>query len=341
MTRRRSRLARATRALMPRDERRRELTLGLLGLAVATVLIAAAAITYTVPLGERTYRADLVEAGAMKVGDSVRVAGVPVGHVRALELLADRVRMSFTVDSGIVLGEATTLDVRMLTAVGGHYLAVLPAGRDRLGGKIIPADRVRLPYSLARVFEDAARPVGEIDGDTLRRNFAVLGSSLTADPDSLRRMGQAASSLVDIMITQRADISRVLAVADEYLAATQDDAPRLFHLIGSLRRMEDAVFAYRQEIVAGLSITERLLARLTALRPVWDESLAPLVDELTALLPQLRGLGDTFGTALADVTDTLTRLRQLVTPQGTVAVDHSARVATVDAVCVPLPGAGC
>ncbi|MEU6561646.1 MlaD family protein [Nocardia nova] len=323
------------------DSRRREIRLGLLGMALVVVLLAAAVVTYELPLGKRIYRADLTEAGSLQVGDSVRVAGIPVGTVRGLELRADRVRLTFTVDRDVFVGDATTLDVRMLTAIGGHYLAVLSAGLHPLGDKVIPADRVRLPYSLTQVFQDAARPVADIDGTTLRKNFAALGSAMSASPDAVRRLGQAVDSLAGIMNDQRRDISQVLKVADEYVTAADHNSDRVFQLIAALRRVEDTVFAKNHEIVAGLTITGQLLSRLTALRPVWDSSLKPLADEVAAIVPDLRKLGADTGSSLAAVQRTLQRLQQLITPQGTVAIDRSAQVADVGPVCVPLPGAGC
>ncbi|WP_433561196.1 MlaD family protein [Nocardia sp. CA-151230] len=331
--------ARPRGAFASGDPRQRELRLGLLGLGLVVVVAAGSAVVYELPLGKHTYHADLSEAASIKVGDSVRVAGIPVGTVRGLDLLADRVRMTFTVDSDVFIGDATTLDVRMLTAIGGHYLAVLPAGQKPLGDKVIAPDRVRLPYSLMQVFQDAVEPVGEIDGVTVRDNFAALGSAVSAGPDAVRRLGQAMDSLVGIMNAQRDDISRVLAVADEYVTATDQNKQRLFQLISSLRRVEDTIFAHYHEIVAGLTVTNQLLARLTALRPVWDESLKPLADKVAEIVPELKELGENTGSALATVQDTLHRLQQLITPQGTVAVDQSAR--TLDAICVPLPGAEC
>ncbi|MEU1204987.1 MlaD family protein [Nocardia sp. NPDC005825] len=321
------------------NPRRREVRLGLLGLGLVVVVAAGSAVVYELPLGKHTYHADLSEAGSIKVGDSVRVAGIPVGSVRGLELLADRVRMTFTVDGDVFLGDATTLDVRMLTAIGGHYLAVLPAGQKPLGDTVIAQDRVRLPYSLMQVFQDAARPVGEIDGTTVRKNFAALSSAIAAGPDSVRRLGQAVDTLVDIMNTQRDDISRVLAVADEYVTAVDQHKDRLFGLISALRRVEDAIFVREHEIVAGLTVTNRLLARLTALRPAWDESLKPLVDKVAELIPELTELGTNTSAALASVQDTLQRLQQLISPQGGITVDQSDR--TLDGICIPLPGAGC
>ncbi|MEU2253595.1 MlaD family protein [Nocardia xishanensis] len=341
MNSRRYRFARLRAVFSPGHGRRRELRLGLLGLAVVVALVAVSAVTYALPLGKKTYRADLPEAGSIKVGDSVRVAGIPVGAVRGLELLADRVRLTFTVDSDVFIGDATTLDVRMLTAIGGHYLAVLPAGQKPLGDKVIERDRVRLPYSLMQVFQDAARPVGAIDGNVLRENFAALGSAIATSPDGVRRMGQALDSLVHIMSSQREDISRVLTVADEYLSAAEQNKERVFHLMGALRRVEDVIFANYHEIMAGLSITNQVLGRLTALRPVWDQTLEPLVSGVAELIPELREFADDAGSALATIQSGLGRLQQLTTPEGTVAIDQSAQIIDAGRICVPLPGAGC
>ena len=173
------------------ESKRRELRMGIIGAALVAALLAAAGLFYVLPLGKSTYIAHMSEAGAIKAGDNVRIAGIPVGEVKSVELDSDDVTMKFTVDDDVFIGDATTLDIKMLTAAGGHYLAVTPVGTKPLGSTPIPADHVHLPYSLMRAFQDAATPIAQVDGNTFRKNLASLEASLTTSPDGLREIGRA------------------------------------------------------------------------------------------------------------------------------------------------------
>ncbi|WP_405166487.1 MlaD family protein [Nocardia sp. NBC_01499] len=121
---------------------------GFAGLLGVVVVAAAFGLVYVADGDAATYTAQLSDAGATRVGDEVRVAGMTVGTVKSLSLLADRVEMTLTVDNDVFVGAQSTIDIRMLTIVGGHYVALHPAGTRPLGSAKIPSDHVTLPYNL-------------------------------------------------------------------------------------------------------------------------------------------------------------------------------------------------
>ncbi|MGA4791321.1 MlaD family protein [Nocardia sp. AB354] len=341
----RLRTGRAPRNRPPADHvrarARRELRFGIAGLVAVVAILAAVGIVYVLPLGKSTYRAELAEAGSVKAGDSVRVAGVPVGEVTALDLLDDRVRMTFTVDSHVFIGDRTTLDIRMLTVAGGHYVAVAPAGATALGSKPIPVDHVSLPYSLEQTFRDAAAPIAHIDAGTLRENLTALQQATTTTPEGIRRMGAALDSIVTILQQQNSDISRTLGVASEFGAALDSVKAQIGQLIGSIGSIETIAAGKRAEIREALSLTADLTSRLAALEPGWKNTLQPMSDALVTALPQLQELGKRLDGVLASLHGMGQRLQSLIGPAGVVTVDRSAAPMSLPAVCIPLPGQGC
>ncbi|WP_225728036.1 MULTISPECIES: MlaD family protein [unclassified Nocardia] len=315
---------------------RREFRLGLLGACFVAVVLLVTAAIYVLPLGKSTYTADLPEAQSLKVGDQVRVAGITVGSVTALDLRPDRVRTRFTVKSDVSIGDATTLEVRMLTAIGGHYLAVLPAGSKPLGSKIIPPDRVKLPYSLVRTLQDAAAPVAQVDGDTLRKNLAALQDSLDNSPDALRRVGRAMQSFVDILNHQNAEVSQALTVAREFLGTVEDSKGLIGQFVRQTGMLEIEGLNKRAEITVALNVTAQLLSRIAALEPTSREVLEPLAEKLRETLPQLKELGAQLDIALPQWKELRDRLVAATAGKDGVTVDQSALN-----VCIPVPGRGC
>ncbi|MFC9998611.1 MlaD family protein [Nocardia sp. NPDC127526] len=311
---------------------RRELRLGLAGAMFLALLLVAAGVIYVAPVGKSTYTAELSEAQSIKVGDQVRLAGIQVGSVTGLELRPDRVRMTFTVDSGTFVGDRTSLDIRLLTIIGGHYVALSPAGTAPLGSNVIPTDRVHLPYSLIRSMQDAATPLAQVDGDTVRQNFGALQESLDQQPDAIRRMGQALQSLVTVLDQQNTDVSRALTIADEYLAQINANKALLGTFVRKVGLLATVGLNKRAEILTVLDLTAQLLSRIAALEPAWRESLEPLAEQLAAAAPALRELADKLGTAVDSFAASADGLRRTITPEGGIPADG---------ICVPVPGKGC
>ncbi len=321
-------------------KQQRELRLGLFGVLLVVVAMVVTGAIYLLPPGKASYTADLTEAQSIKVGDQVRVAGIPAGTVTDLVLHRDRVTMTFRVDDDIALGDQTSLEIRMLTAVGGHYLAVFPAGERPLGDKTIPADRVKLPYSLVRTLQDAAQPLAAVDGNTLRETVIAAGESIERNPDALRKIGVAMESFVDILHTQNADISRALTVADEYLTTVDTSKSLLGTFVRKLGQLETKGLAKRAEILETLAVVSELLARLAAIEPASRTVLEPLGDKLMEAIPELERLGTRLDEVNRGLHETIARLQATIGPAG-ITVDESGTTITDTAVCVPIPGRGC
>ncbi|WP_405136614.1 MlaD family protein [Nocardia sp. NBC_01388] len=314
--------------------------LGVIGLVVVGLVLAVSVVIYVVPLGKHSYLALVDDAGSVHVGDDVRIAGISVGSVTALELTDDAVHMRFTVKNNISIGADTSLDIRMLTPIGGHYVAVTPAGTTPLGSKAIPADRVRLPYNLIQAIQDAQRPLAGVDGDTLRRNLSDLTASLRDSPNSVTTLTDALTAMVGMLNTQNRDVSRALDVADEYLSMLGNSRTIIGTMLTKIGLMETQILDRQADVKEALRVVTELLARIAAVEPAWREQLEPLADRILAAAPQL----DQLGQRLGDVSDQLAqagdRLRALITPQG-IPIDQSGDTITAPALCVPVPGKGC
>lgn len=324
-----------------KHDRRRQLALGIAGLLVVAIGMAASAVIYLVPLGKATYNAEVSEAGSIKAGDQVRVSGIVVGEVRSIQLQDDSVKVSFTVERKVFVGAQTTLEVRLLTPIGGHYLAVFPAGAAPLGSAPIPADRVRLPYNLARALQDAIRPVKTIDGDTLRKNFSALADALEKQPGSVRTMGDAIASVVGILNRQNSDVRRSLDVADEYLSLLARSRGIIGEMLTKIGMMETTILSRRDEVLETLRVVGELLSRIAALEPNWREQLQPLTDALLEAWPQWRELAD----RLAGLGDSLNRVWNRVDgyigKTGEISIDQSGQSISPKPVCIPMPGRVC
>ncbi len=327
----------------PKDaaqQRSADIRWGFVGVAALLVVFAVLGLVYVVKLGISTYTAHMSDAAAVRAGDEIRLAGITVGNVKSLEAKRDHVEMRFTVDSEVFVGDQSSLDVRMLTIVGGHYVALVPAGNNPLT-QPIPVDRVILPYSLPKIFQDAIKPVREIDGEVLRNNLAALDASLRKSPQSLNDVLQGVNSVVDILNQQNRDVSRAFELADEYLTALQTNPEVTRGIIRSLKNLADLILTYIDRTEATLRTLADVVTGVAPLARAWETQLRPHAQVLADVVPLLDNLVNRLRELLATVLKFGEKLRPLLPPGGGIAIDQSGSVVTGLELCIPMPGRKC
>ncbi|WP_231386848.1 MlaD family protein [Nocardia sp. BMG111209] len=323
------------------DTHSSDLRWGIAGIGATVLLVIMIGVVYLAGnSGRREYSADLAQAGSIRTGDDVRIAGIPVGKVTSLTLLRDRVRMRFTVDNSVFLGDETSLAIRMLTVVGGYYLAAEPAGTNPLGATVIPLPRVVLPYNLAQAFRDAVQPIQQIDAAGLRRSLGALAGAAQQSPDALRSAVHAADGIVDILNKQNADVSRTLAFSDEYLSALQANSQVLGRLITKLGTLENIVETDKVQLERSLWDLATVLHDFAPLGRAWDASLRDRAQGLAGTIPDLQDLAGRLGTMLDSIRILEQRLLPFISANG-VTVDRSATTIQAPNLCVPIPGGSC
>lgn len=117
----------------------------ILGAAVAVVAVgffvfAAAQAGQTSSAGGYDLVARFQRVDGIAVGSDVRVSGVKVGVVRAVELDPETymARLTITVSNGVQVLDDSTARIASDGLLGGAYVAIEPAGMDALpaGGEI-------------------------------------------------------------------------------------------------------------------------------------------------------------------------------------------------------------
>ena len=270
---------------------RNPLPIGIAGLVVVALLLFLAFNASRLPVigGGIGYSAGFTEAGGIKPDDDVRVAGVKVGTVTAVDLEGTHVRVDFTVtDDTVRLGSLTGASIRMKTLLGEKYLALDPKGSGRLdAGAQIPAARTVSSYDVVNAFQDLTTTAERIDTDQLARSLTVLATELSDSPTYVR-------SALDGL----ARLSRTVASRDEQLRSLLQRADRVTGLlrsrneqVGTLIRDVDALMvelAKRREEIRTLFTTTSALARqLTGLARDNRAQLKPALDALGRTLALL------------------------------------------------------
>jgi phospholipid/cholesterol/gamma-HCH transport system substrate-binding protein len=179
---------------------RNPVPIGIIGIVVILLLMVLSFNANALPFigGGSTYHADFADAGGLKSGDDVRIAGVKVGKVSSLSLRGDMVRVGFTINTGAHIGDQTRADIKIKTLLGQKFIALSPAGTGKLHGDI-PTSRTSTPLDVTQAFIGLGQREGEIDTAQLARAFDTLSSTFKDTPpyvhESLRGLERLSTSI--------------------------------------------------------------------------------------------------------------------------------------------------
>jgi phospholipid/cholesterol/gamma-HCH transport system substrate-binding protein len=84
--------------------------------------------------------ADFPSVGGLKAGSTVEIAGVEIGRVEAINLVAYQARVTLRINSGVKLQEDSIASIKTKGLIGEKYLRISPGGSDKI---IPPKGRIR------------------------------------------------------------------------------------------------------------------------------------------------------------------------------------------------------
>ncbi|MFZ2173120.1 MAG: MlaD family protein [Rhodococcus sp. (in: high G+C Gram-positive bacteria)] len=320
---------------------RTQLLWAIVAIVVITLVLGIVVSVYTRPPGYSSYHLELPESGGLAAGDDVRIAGVPVGKIEALHLAEDHVDVEFTVGSTHRLGDQTSVSVRMLTPIGGLYLAVHPDGQKPLDGGI-PAERATLPFLVNDLFEDADAVVEELDTEALRMALTRTASTLADSPEAIRSTVTDLETVVTVFAQQKDQIEDLVALSNEYLRTANDNQDLAVEIIRGYSVLGPQIIAAQDNVQ---TFADKIAA-LTGL--LFDFLSGPYAEKIEPLLPPLEDTREASGELLESVdsvmtsmTSTLTGLAAIAGPEGQMLIDQSGLTVQRPDVCLPMPGTRC
>jgi phospholipid/cholesterol/gamma-HCH transport system substrate-binding protein len=286
--------------------------IGVIGLVVLVGLVLTAfrldAIT---ALTGRSYQAAFRDASGLAPDNEVRVAGVRVGKVTAVDLAraaaGPYVRVTFRLDDdGVRLGRDTGATIRIKTVLGQKYLALAPAGAGTLPEDAqIPLSRTASPFDVVQAVTGLADTLDRIDTGQLAESFRTLSRTFADTPAAGDSSLRGLSRLSDTIASRDAELRDLLARARTVtgVLATRDEEFRKLvtdgnALLAEVSRRRDAI----HNLLVG---TDQLATQLSGLVADNRARLAPA-------LRQLRGVVATLQRNRANLEKTIERMGPFV-----------------------------
>lgn len=280
---------------------RNPVVIGAISLAVLFALLLTAFKASSLPIigGGDVYYAAFTEAGGLKASDEVRIAGVRVGKVEAIELDGDHVQVKFRVDNAADFGQETLAAIKVKTLLGSMYLALEPAGDGQLDeGSEIPVERTSSPFDVVEAFSGLAETSAEIDTDQLAESLTTLADLSRNTPEEFRAALQGVSELsanvaaksdqIGELLRNLEKVSTVLDERDGDIIALMKDSDVLFR----------ALVQRRDSIHRLLVSTSKLSKELTALVRQSRADLKPALTHLESVVKVLNKNEDNIDNSL-------------------------------------------
>ncbi|MXM63930.1 MCE family protein [Streptomyces sp. HUCO-GS316] len=227
---------------------RNPVVIGAVGLSTLALLTVAAFNAGSLPLigdGE-TYSAAFSEAGGLKPGDEVRIAGVKVGKVEEVALDGDHVKVTFKIKGDPRFGTGTGASIRVKTILGAKFLALSPEGPGQLRpGSEIPLRRTVAAYDVVQAFSDLTTTTEEVDTDRLATALDTISSTFEDSPAEVRASIEGLSKIsrtvasrdraLGELLDHANGVTGVLAERTEDFTALVKDGDKLFREISRRR----------------------------------------------------------------------------------------------------------
>jgi phospholipid/cholesterol/gamma-HCH transport system substrate-binding protein len=252
---------------------RNPVKVGAVSLMVLAALVLMAFKAESLPLigGGDTYYAAFTDSSGIKPNDEVRIAGVRVGKVTAVDLDGDHVKVTFRISSGAKFGTDTNAEIKVKTLLGAMFLALEPKGSGQLAkGSTIPTSRTRSAYDVVQAFSGLAERAEAINLPQLTTSLNTLAEATANTPEAFQSTLKGLSAL-----------SANVAARDDQLNT----------LLGNLKKVSSVLSARDQDIVTLMKDSDTLLRAVVARREAVHQllvSTSKFSTELTALVQQSR-----------------------------------------------------
>jgi phospholipid/cholesterol/gamma-HCH transport system substrate-binding protein len=253
--------------------RRDRLVLGAGAVIVAAALIAGGVLVYRATHKTTQVTAYFREAIGVYPGSTVRVLGVPVGTVDAVQPQGTEVKVTMTVNSGVAIPAGAKAVVIAASVVSDRYVQFTPAytgGPQLADNAVIPASRTAVPVEVDQIYTSINRLSQALGPNGLNKNGAL---SELVKTGAANLTGNGAS--LHAMITQFGALSKTLG----------DNSGNLFATITYLQRFTSMLKANDGQVRAA----EQQLADVSGFLASDRADLGAALHELSIALGQVQG----------------------------------------------------
>jgi len=221
--------------------------------ATSMLVVTIGNISFTNKL---EYKAEFVDATGVVKGDDVRIAGVRVGSVTEVEIV-DRTRalVSFSVEEGTPLSEATHAAIRYRNLVGQRYISLSETIGDTAQldqGATIPVEQTSPALDLTVLFNGFKPLFQALSPEDLNKLSYEVIRVFQGEGGTMESLLQSTASVTQTLADRDAVISDLIDNLNRVLVQIGNRDDELTELIQSFRTFVGGLKEDRQAILGSL-----------------------------------------------------------------------------------------
>ncbi|MCV7228366.1 MlaD family protein [Mycolicibacterium komossense] len=307
---------------------------GVIGVITIVCALVTAGVTYVNPAGQTRYAAHLPVSGGVRPGDEVRIAGIPVGKVTGVRLDRTLVEMKFDVSQSIAVGSESTVEIKLLTPLGGHYVALVPRGETPLGHNVIPPQHTTTPFEINDIIQAATPEIKKVDGQVIHDTFTEIANAANKYPDALRDVIQTADTLTTSLSQTTADFHRGLDFINDYSSAFVAGRQQLVTLSEQFALIGRRLTSKSADIVEFFGTLAELARLVDRFLVFYQREVAPVVNGIDDIFDTLFTHPERIGKAAEGLGQILNIVVPMLSGNG-VVVNESDKLMPGQDLCLP------
>lgn len=293
------------------------------------IVIAAALVTTLVGgvgllvnsafLAPNTIVAHFVKATGIYPGDEVRVAGVKVGVIEAIEPDGEQVRMVLTVDRALPIPADASAVIVAPNLISARYVQLTPAYEDSgptmADGASIPRERTGVPVEWDEVKEQLNRlatelgPRGDMSATSVSRFVDSAASAMDGNGEKLRETLRQLSGAGRILADGSGDLVTIIKSLSTFIGALRDSNTQIVEFQDRFATLTSVLDGSRSDLDAALTnvsdIVDDVQRFVSGSRAQTAEQVQRLANVTRILADQQRDLEQLLHVAPTAIANTL------------------------------------
>jgi len=271
-------------------------------LAAALALLIAAGVTLLVRntvLKPTTITAYFSSATAIYPGDEVRVSGVKVGTIKAIEPQGTQARMTLAVKRGLPIPADAKAIIVSQNLVGARYVQLAPAyetsGPVMGDGAVIGLDRTAVPIEWDEVKAQLTRlatdlgPGSDVSTSSVGRFIDSAAGAMDGNGEKLRETLRQLSGLSRILADGSGNIVDVIKNLQTFVTALRDSNTQIVQFQDRLATVSSVLDGSRSDLDAALT---NLSVAVVDVERFVSGSRSQTVEQVERLTDVVRNLSD-------------------------------------------------
>lgn len=293
---------------------------GIVSLLVIGALTGMAFMVGILHLLEHTYSMEgtFTDAAGLRSGDDVKVAGVKVGRVSAVEADSEAglVRVTWVVNQGVDIGEDAGADIALETLLGSKFIRITDAADGEQLMEDLPRDQRVIPYeecgadglcvkrttTPVDVFDltrSATERIQQTDNARLNQLINQLATITEGKRATVTDLINGIDAVAGAITEREGRLASLIGEADRLSATLADKDAQLVRLIDSSRTVLRFLVERREQMATALGEGSAAVQALGRLITVNELHLDAILDDLHPTLEVVRSNLPELNRALA------------------------------------------